>query len=339
MILCDIMINIMITSYLQIIEYTLSIIGVPLIAFVVSTLIPGIQRKIQARIQQRVGPSILSPGFWAIFKFLAKKNKEPYGIMPKLYKFMPILSFIVIWCILAITTIPEYLVLSNLIVLAGLMKIEELVYIVMGSLSNSIMGVRMPSIDNCKGAKKLSNIKITLEQLGAVRAFKLISVGSFPFYIATIIPFIHNKSIYLNSIIGQNTLLTIGGLFGAVAYFIGFMIMIKDYPFSIMHTKADVIEGPTMEYSGTYRAIYLTVKELLMITLGSLFATLYLGIYPDITNPISIILNLLVAMVFPILGAVVSAYTPVLTFREVYPISLYTSIIAVIGVIFALVGF
>jgi energy-converting hydrogenase B subunit O len=325
-------------SYIYGIELILSIIGIPLIAFAVSTILPGIQRKIQARIQQRKGPSILSPGFWALFKFLAKKNKEPHSRMPKLYKIMPVVSFVVIWCLLASTTLPKIAVLSNVIVLAGLLKIEELVYIVMGSLSSSVMGIRMPFIDECKGGKSLSTVKMTLEQLGAVRAFKLISVGSFPFYVAVMIPFIQQKSIYLDSISGQNILFTVGGLLGALAYLIGFMIMVKDYPFSIMHTKADVIEGPTMEYSGTYRAIYLSVKELLMITLGSLFATLYLGIYPDVNNPITIILNFAIAFVFPILGAVISAFTPVLTFRQVYPISLYTTIMAFAGVIFALMG-
>lgn len=321
------------------VEEILSVLGIPLIAFAVSTWIPGIQRKIQARIQQRVGPSISAPGFWALFKFLAKTNKEPYSIMPKLYKILPLVSFIVIWTILASSSITNIGVISNLIAIVGLLKIEEMVYIIMGSLSNSIMGVRMPYIDECKGSGFLNTLKLSLEQLGAVRAFKMITIGSFPFYMAMVIPFIPHKSIYLNSIVGDNILFTVGGLLGAVAYLIGYVIMTNDYPFAIMHTKADVIEGPTMEYSGTYRALYLSVKELLMITLGSLFATLYLGIVPDVNNPITIVENFAVALVFPILGSIISAFTPVLTFRQIYPISLYTTIIAFVGIIFTLLGF
>jgi energy-converting hydrogenase B subunit O len=320
------------------IEEILSVLGIPLIAFAVSTWIPGIQRKIQARIQQRVGPSILTPGLWALFKFLAKTNKEPYCIMPKLYKILPLISFVVIWTILALTTLTEFHVLSNEIGIVGLLKIEEMIYIIMGSLACSVMGYRMPYIDECKGSDFINTLKISLEQLGAVRAFKMITIGSFPFYMATIIPFIPHKTIYLNSIVGSNILFTIGGLFGAIAYLIGYVIMTNDYPFAIMHTKADVIEGPTLEYSGTYRALYLSVKELLMITLGSLFATLYLGIAPDIANPITIIENFAIALIFPILGSIISAFTPVLTFRQVYPISLYASIIAFVGIIFTLLG-
>ncbi len=321
------------------IEEVLSVLGIPLIAFAVSTWIPGIQRKIQARIQQRIGPSILTPGLWALFKFLAKTDKEPYSIMPKLYKILPLVSFIVIWAILALTTLTEFHILSNEIGIVGLLKIEEMVYIIMGSLACSIMGFRMPYIDECKGSGFIGTIKMSLEQLGAVRAFKMITIGSFPFYMATIIPFIPHKTIYLTSVVGSNILFTLGGLFGAVAYLIGYIIITNDYPFAIMHTKADVIEGPTLEYSGTYRALYLSVKELLMITLGSLFATLYLGIAPDVSNPITIIENLAIALVFPILGSIISAFSPVLTFRQVYPISLYATIIAFVGIIFTLLGF
>ena len=321
------------------IEFILSVVGFPLIAFAISTLIPGIQRKIQARIQQRIGPSILSPGLWALFKFLSKKNREVFSKMPNLYKSLPIVSFIVVWILLAITTIPKYLVVSNLIFIAGMLKIKEMIYVIMGSLSNSIMGVNSPFIDDCKGSNLLNNLKISLENLGSIRAFKLITIGSFPFYTAALIPFVQHKTILLSGIVGSNTLLTIGGIIGALVYLIGFVIITNDYPFSIMHTRADVIEGPTMEYSATFRAIYLSVKELLMITLGSLFATLYLGIYPDITNPITIVINLLIALVFPILSSIISAFTPVLTFREIYPISLYATAIGFIGVIFALLGF
>lgn len=319
-------------------EIILSMIGIPLIAFAISTWVPGIQRKIQARIQQRKGPSLSSPGFWAIFKYLYKETKEPVSDLPKLFKFMPLVSFIVIWMVLALTTVVHFHILSNEIGIIGLLKIEEMGYIIMGSLASTVMGIRMPFIDECKGSGYLNTVKMTLGQLSAVRAFKMITVGSFPFYLATLLPFIPHKSIFLINLIGSNFLFTLGGLFGALAYIIGYIIMTKDYPFSIMHTKADVIEGPTMEYSGKYRALYLSVKELLMITLGSLFATLYLGIAPDILNPITIVINFAVALVFPIISAIVSAYTPVFTFRQIYPVALFATVLGLIGALLALLG-
>jgi len=317
-------------------EFILSVVGIPLIAFAVSTVIPGVQRKVQARIQRRIGPSILTPGLWALFKFLAKEVKRPFSEMPRLYNLLTVLGFLVLWVILASTTVPSIHVVSNIVFITGLLKVKEMIYLIMGSLSNSIMGVRMPIPDICRGSGFREVLRLSLEQLGALRAYKLITVGSFPLYIGLALPFIARRSIFLESVVGGNFLFTLPGIFGAIAYFIGYLVLTGEYPFSIMHTKADVIEGPTLEYSGRYRALYLSFKELLMITLGSLFATLYLGIYPDVNNPITIVINFGVAVILSILSSILGAYSPVLTFRQIYPISLYTTAVGFVGVLLTL---
>jgi energy-converting hydrogenase B subunit O len=320
------------------IDDLISIIGIPALAFAISTYIPGIQRKIEARIQQRIGPSILAPGFWAFFKFLFKETKMPDANLPRLYNLLPLLSIAVLWALLAITSLTSFHILSNEIGIVGLLKLEEMMYVILGSLSCSIMGWRMPFIDECKGTSYIKTLKLSLEQLGAVRSFKMITIGSFPFYLATFLPFVQKKSIFLKDIVGEPFLFSLAGIFGAVCYFIGYVIMIKEYPFSITHTKADVIEGATMELMAKYRALYLASKELLLIALGSLFATLYLGIAPDIENPITIVENFAVALIFPILATFVRAFSPVLLFKQIYPISYVATLIGVIGFIFALLG-
>jgi len=321
---------------MTLLELLLSVVGIPLIAFAVSTVIPGIQRKVQARIQRRIGPSILTPGLWALFKFLAKEVKRPFSEMPRLYNLLTVLGFLVLWIILASTTVPSIHVVSNIVFITGLLKVKEMIYLIMGSLSNSIMGVRMPIPDICRGSDFKEVLRLSLEQLGALRAYKLITVGSFPLYIGLALPFIARKSIFLESVVGDNFLFTLPGIFGAIAYFIGYLVLTGEYPFSIMHTKADVIEGPTLEYSGRYRALYLSFKELLMMTLGSLFATLYLGIYPDVNNPITIVINFGVAIILSILSSILGAYSPVLTFRQIYPIALYTTAVGFVGVLLTL---
>ncbi|AIJ05438.1 NADH ubiquinone oxidoreductase subunit [Methanocaldococcus bathoardescens] len=320
------------------IDKIISIIGIPALAFAISTYIPGIQRKIEARIQQRIGPSILAPGFWAFFKFLFKETKTPDANLPKLYNLLPLLSIAVLWAILAITSITSFYILSNVIGIVGLLKLEEMMYVILGSLAFSIMGWRMPFIDECKGTPFIKTLKLSLEQLGAIRSFKMITIGSFPFYLAIFLPFIQKNSIFLKDIVGEPFLFSLAGIFGAICYFIGYVIMIKEYPFSITHTKADVIEGPTMELMAKYRALYLASKELLLITLGSLFATLYLGIAPDINNPITIIENFAIAIAFPILATFVRAFSPVLLFKQIYPVSFVATLIGAIGFIFALLG-
>ena len=48
-----------------------------LVCFVISTLLPGIERKyVHARIQQRIGPLVIAPGIMAPIKFMFKENIE-----------------------------------------------------------------------------------------------------------------------------------------------------------------------------------------------------------------------------------------------------------------------
>ena len=53
----------------------LAVIATVIVCFVVSTFLPGIERKyVHARIQQRIGPPVTSPGIMAPIKFAFKKN-------------------------------------------------------------------------------------------------------------------------------------------------------------------------------------------------------------------------------------------------------------------------
>ena len=80
-------------SLISILEVILTLI----IALFIGVLIPGIERKyVQARIQQRIGPPVTSPGLWAAVKFMFKENIEPNSPAPGLYKAMPLLCFIAV---------------------------------------------------------------------------------------------------------------------------------------------------------------------------------------------------------------------------------------------------
>ena len=69
----------------MIISSLVAVIGTLIIAFAVSIWLPGIERKfIHARIQQRVGPPVSSPGFMAPIKFFFKQTLTPNSPMPQI---------------------------------------------------------------------------------------------------------------------------------------------------------------------------------------------------------------------------------------------------------------
>ncbi len=320
----------------------LTVLGTLVVAFIVSLLLPGIERKfIHARIQQRVGPPITSPGIMAPIKFFFKQTISPNSPMPRLYNSLPIISLIVV-IVLLILLIPEMYFLGGLasvIAIVGLLKVEEVMYMFMGSLSKSVLSVRMPFPDMARGAKHPETPRSFVEELSTLRAFRMIAFGSFPIYIALFVAVAMTGSIYLSDIVAYQEvngpiLFTVAGVLGAVVFFIGYMILLNEYPFAILKTKADVIEGPYLEYAAKYRAYVYLTRGFLMFVLATLFATLFLGIAPNILNP-SFIITLIVALLFPMIMAVMSAFSPIFTYKQFYPTVAAASILGVLAIVAA----
>ena len=124
------------------------------IAFIISLYIPGIERKVQARIQQRYGPPITTPGLWSIIKFCYKKERDMDSPNPGLYNLVLAVGFVTTCFILLFST--HYwagvLGFASLLGIAGLLKIEEATYLFMGFWrvwSNSIRSRTTCSIVRC----------------------------------------------------------------------------------------------------------------------------------------------------------------------------------------------
>ncbi|BAW31942.1 energy-converting hydrogenase B, subunit O [Methanothermobacter sp. MT-2] len=322
----------------------LGIIGTIIIGFIVSLWLPGIERKfVHARIQQRIGPPISSPGIMAPIKFFFKQSIKPYSPVPRLYNSLPLVGLLSALLILLFIIPETYPIgaLASIVAIVGFLKIEEVVYVFMGSLSKSVMSLRMPFPDLAKGAKHPNVQRSFLEDISAMRAFRLIAFGSFPIYIALFIPVIISKSIFLGDIVAyQQThgpiLLSAAGVIGAIVFFIGYMILLNEYPFVILKTKADVIEGPYLEYAAKSRAFVYITRGFLMFTLAALFSVLFLGIPPNIFTW-GILVNILVAIIFPLLMASLSAFAPIFTFKQFYPVTLATSILGVVALLAAFI--
>jgi energy-converting hydrogenase B subunit O len=324
----------------MIISSLVAVIGTLIIAFAVSIWLPGIERKfIHARIQQRVGPPISSPGFMAPIKFFFKQTLTPNSPMPRLYNALPIISLIIVICILTLTMPQLYFLgaLASIIAVIGLLKVEEIMYMFMGSLSKSVMSVGMPFPDLVKGAKHVDTTRSYIEELSTLRAFRLIAFGSFPIYIALFVPVVMAQSLFIGDIVAYQqlhgpVLFTVAGVIGAIVYFIGFMILLNEYPFAIMKTKADVMEGPLLEYMSKYRAYTYITRGFLIFVLASLFTTMFIGIPPNLFS-LGILVTIAVAIIFPIAMAILSTFSPIFTFRQFYPVVAATSILGVLAIV------
>jgi energy-converting hydrogenase B subunit O len=274
-------------------------------------------------------------------KFFFKQVINPASPMPGLYNSLPLISLIIVLILLLILIPQMYFLgaLASVIAIVGVLKVEEVMYMFMGSLSKSVLSVRMPFPDQIKGAKHPNTPRSFLEELSSLRAFRLIAFGSFPLYIALFVSVAMAGSIYLSDIVSyQQThgpiLFSVAGVLGAIVFFIGYMILLNEYPFAILKTKADVIEGPYLEYAAKYRSYVYMTRGFLMFVLASLFATLFLGIAPNILNP-SYIITIIIALVFPVIMAIMSAFSPIFTYKQFYPTVAAVSILGLVAIVAA----
>ena len=314
-----------------------------LVCFVISTLLPGIERKyIHARIQQRIGPPVTSPGIMAPLKFMFKENVEISSPVPTLYKLLPIICFIVVLCLLIALTPQAYQIpaLASLVAVVGFLKVEEICYVLMGALSKSVMSVRMPFPDLTKGAVHLNATRSFVEDISARRSLRMITYGSFPLYLALFAPVTAARSIFLQDIVAYQQahgpfLFTVAGAIAAIVFFIGYMIILNEYPFSIIKAKSDVIEGPYMEYAAKYRAIVYLTRGFFMFVLGAIFSVLFIGIPPNIWS-LGILVNIAVALIFVFMMGILSAFSPVFTNRQLLPTILGTTLLGVLSIVLGL---
>ena len=155
-------------SYSTMLIPAVEVIITLILAIFIGLIIPGIERKyVQARIQQRIGPPVTSSGLWASIKFLYKENIEPNSPAPGLYKAMPILCFVAVLMVF-LCLMPQnyaFLALANLIAIVGFLKVEETAYVLMGSLSKSVMSGGLRFEDHVKGAIRQGLLVSYLEDI------------------------------------------------------------------------------------------------------------------------------------------------------------------------------
>lgn len=313
------------------------------VCFVISTLLPGIERKyIHARIQRRVGPLVFSPGIMAPLKFLFKEDVEVSSPVPKLYKSLPIVCFIVVLCVLIALTPQAYKIpaLASLVAIVGFLKVEEICYVLMGALSKSVMSVRMPFPDRVKGAAHLKAPLSFIEDMSAKRSLRMITYGSFPLYLALFAPVTAARSIFLENIVAFQQvhgpfLFTISGGIAAIVFFIGYMITLNEYPFSIIKAKSDVIEGPYMEYAAKYRSIVFVTRGFFMFVLGAVFSVLFIGVPPNIFS-LGILVNIAVTLIFVFMMGIFSAFAPVFTNKQLLPTILGATLLGILSIVLGL---
>jgi NADH-quinone oxidoreductase subunit H len=268
----------MIATFQPILQILLFPAGLFLVVF--GLLIEWIDRKLVARLQNRIGPRWFQP-LADIIKLLAKEEIIPSAANPWLFIGLPMVALA--GCMTAALYVPlmglepAYSFSGDLIVTLYLLSLL--------TLSKGIAGWNTSSRFSLVGATR------GLTQQFAYEA---------PFLLALLGPAIVTGSWQINIIMFRNAgnWILVTQPIGFLVALIGLMGKLELPPFDAPEAETEIVAGATTDYSGRGLAVFNIAKSAEFVVGLTLIATLYLG---GLNNPLEFLLKTLFILVILII--------------------------------------
>jgi len=199
-----------------------------LLAPLVGGLVYGIERKVKARMQNRMGPNVLQP-FYDFFKLADKRLVMVHST----HAFLGVMHFISIWVAVAV------LIFGGDLILVIFLHLLSTALLIMGGFSTR-------SIFSHLGANRTAISILAYEPVLIIMAVSIYAV---------------NGSFQISSIIGSDPLLYKMPL-TFVALLLILPIKLKKSPFDVAEAHQEIAGGAEIEYSGIFFEAIYTAKWL-----------------------------------------------------------------------------
>lgn len=239
-----------------------------LFCFLAGMLLTGIDRKLVARMQKRVGPPILQP-FYDFFKLMGKETIVPAAASKVTFLMAPLVglaALVVIQLFIPIFSFQAFSGVADVIVILYLLLIPALAIIMGGAASGSpYAGVglsrEMVTVISCELPLVLVLLavgKTVGNALGTGLTFSLTDIANYQAANGSLIC----KASMIPAAVAM--LLIIPGETGS-------------HPFDAAEAETEICEGMLAEYSGAPLGVYKLSHSIKLLTLTSLFTALFLG--------------------------------------------------------------
>jgi NADH-quinone oxidoreductase subunit H len=255
----------------EILKYLFYILVFPgfLFCFFAGLLLSGIDRKLVARMQRRIGPPIVQP-FYDFFKLLGKETIVPRTAARRTFLAAPVvglISLITVALFIPIFKFSAFSTVADLIVIIYLLTIPAVALIIGGSASGSpyagvgisremvaIISYELPMVIALIAVGK----KVGMALNNGVITFSLAQIVN---YQAQNGPMIANLSM----------------IPAALALLLVIPSKVGSLPFDVAEAEIEICEGPLVEYSGPPLGIFKLNHAIKMFIMTSLFVTLFLS--------------------------------------------------------------
>lgn len=234
-----------------------------------------VERKLVARLQNRVGPRWFQP-LADVVKLLIKEEIVPAGANRLLFVGLPILA------------LAGALTAALYVPLFGLAPAHSFA----GDL---IVTLYLLSLVTLAIGLAGSNTPSRFSQVGATRALTQVFAYEAPFLLALLGPAIAAGSWQIREIIDytQNSWLVLTQPIGFLVALIGLMGKLELPPFDSPEAETEIVAGALTEYSGRGLALFRLAKGVEMVVAIGLVAAFFLG---GVADPLSFFLKSLVLL-------------------------------------------
>lgn len=237
-----------------------------LFASFIGLLLAGLDRKVLARMQHRIGPPIIQP-MYDFFKLCGKETIIPAAANRHVYMLAPwasLCSLIVMCLFIPIGGLTFFSGNADLIVIIYLLTIPGVCLIVGGSSSGSPYA-----------AVGISREMVTMiaYELPLVIVFlaiaRVVGQGELVFSVKTVAEY----QLANGALISHIALIP-----AAIAFLLVIPAEVGTQPFDTAEAETEICEGPLVEYSGKPLALFKLNSSLKMFIMSALFTTLFIGV-------------------------------------------------------------
>lgn len=247
--------------------FIMSLIGVVVVAtflLVLDIFLVWVERKVVARFQDRLGPNRLGPfgliqPVADIIKLLIKEDITPLGADRIVYNLAPIMALATVLLLWAVIPFSPTLLGADL-------NVGVLYIVAVGAIGT--LGILM--------AGWASNNKYAL--LGAFRTVAQVVSYEVPMVIALLVPVILARSMSIQGIVNnQSVWYLVMAPVTALIFLISSIAELGRPPFDLMEAESEIVAGFHIEYTGMKFGLFYAGELLHTLTMGALFASLFLG--------------------------------------------------------------
>ncbi len=244
-----------------------------LFLFVYSTFCEWFDRKVYARLQNRMGPThtgrfgLLQP-IADFFKLMSKEDVVPDAADKRLFSVLPIIGLAVVSTAGLLLPVWNF-DLAN----PGWTSFSGDIIVVLYLLS-------LPTLILFLAAWSSTNLFSTI---GGARVLTMFFGYEVPLFLAVLSPAILANSWRLAEIAAfyqQKPLLLLANVLGFVVAVIAVQAKLERTPFDIPHAETEIVGGTFTEYSGKKLALFRLTFDIEMVVSSGLLAAVFLGGFP-----------------------------------------------------------